>query len=308
MDEKKEFIFRRWNREETFTEICRKFGISAKTGCKRLARFKEQGAAGLAELSRTPKNNANKVAESVKKRLLKLKGKHKYWGAYKILTLYAGKYPGEHAPARSAVEALFKKEGYTGRKKRTRKRGEDRLQARVEAKEPNDVWTVDFKGWWRTARGEKCLPLTVRDEHSKYILAIEILEKGDTAHAKAVFEPLFRAYGLPRFIRSDNGPPFGNVFNLRGLSRLSVWFMSLGIKTDLDDPGCPYQNGGHERMHRDMKKELQGKIRGNLSDHQKAFDRWRKAFNEVRPHEGLGMKRPKRCIRNPGVCGRAWIF
>ncbi|MDR1306325.1 MAG: integrase core domain-containing protein, partial [Treponema sp.] len=103
----------------------------------------------------------------------------------------------------------------------------------------------------------------------------------------------FRAYGLPRFIRSDNGPPFGNVFNLWGLSRLSVWFMSLGIKIDLDDPGCPYQNGGHERMHRDMKRELQGKIRGNLRDHQSEFDRWRKEFNEVRPHEGLGMKHPK---------------
>jgi hypothetical protein len=141
------------------------------------------------------------------------------------------------------------------------------------------------------------LPLTVRDEHGKYILAIETPEKGDTARVKAVFKPLFRAYGLPRFIRSDNGPPFGNVFNLRGLSRLSVWFMSLGIKTGLDDPGCPYRNGGHERTRRDMKKELQGKISGNLSDHQKTFDRWRKVFNDVRPHEGLGTKRPKEAYK-----------
>jgi transposase InsO family protein len=293
MDEKKEFIFRCWNREETFTEICRKFGISTKTGYKWLSRFKERGAAGLAELSRAPKNNANKISETVKKRLLKLKEKHKYWGAYKILTLYAAKYPGEQAPARSTVEELFKKEGYTGRKKRTRKKAEDRLQARVEEKEPNDVWTVDFKGWWWTGRGEKCLPLTVRDEQSKYILAIETPEQGDTAHIKAVFELLFHTYGLPRFIRSDNGPPFGNVFNLWGLSRLSVWFMSLGIKIDLDESGCPYQNGGHERTRRDMKKELQGKINGDLREHQKEFDRWRKEFNEVRPHEGLGMKRPK---------------
>jgi transposase len=222
MDKKKEFIFRCWNREETFTKICRKFGISAKTGHKRLSRFMEQGAAGLAGLSRAPKHPAHKVAEAVKERLLKLKEKHTYWGAYKILTLYAGKYPGEHALARSTVEELFKKEDCTGRKKRTRKRTEDRLQARAEAKEPDDVWTVDFKGWRRTARGEKCLPLTARDEHSKYLLAIETPEKGDTAHAKAVFELLFRTYGLPRFIRSGNGPPFGNVFNLRGLSRLPV--------------------------------------------------------------------------------------
>jgi transposase InsO family protein len=292
MDEKKEFIFRCWNREETFTEICRKFGISTKTGYKWLSRFKERGAAGLEELSRAPKDNANKVGETVKKRLLKLKEKHKYWGAYKILTLYAGKYPGERVPARSTVEELFKREGYTGTKRRARKKTEDRLQARVAAVEPNDVWTVDFKGWWWTAKGEKCLPLTVRDEAKKYILAIETPEKGDTAHVKAVFELLFREYGLPRFIRSDNGPPFGNVFNLWGLSRLSVWFMSLGIKIDLDDPGCPYQNGGHERMHRDMKKELQGKINGDMKDHQKEFDKWRNEFNHVRPHEALGMKRP----------------
>jgi transposase InsO family protein len=155
------------------------------------------------------------------------------------------------------------------------------------------VWTVDFKGWWWTASGEKCLPPTARDEYGKYLLAVEIPEKGGTAHVKAVFHPLFRGYGLPRFIRTDDGPPFGNVFNRWGLSRLSVWFMSLGIKIDLDERGYSYQNGGHERMRRDMKQELQGKNNGNLREHQKAFDRWRKEHNEVRPHEGLGMKRPK---------------
>jgi hypothetical protein len=144
-----------------------------------------------------------------------------------------------------------------------------------------------------TARGEKCLPLTVRDEYGKYILAIETPEKGDTMHVKAVFEHLFRVRGLPRYIRSDNGPPFGNVFNRWGLSRLSVWFMSLGIKTDPDDPGKPYRNGGRERMHRDMKKELQGKTNGNLKDRQKEFDAWRHGFNAIRPHEAPGMERPK---------------
>jgi transposase InsO family protein len=262
MDEKEAFIFRCWNREETFTEICLKFGISTKTVYKWLSRFKKCGAAGLAELSRAPKNNANKIDGDVKRRLLKLKEKHTYWGAYKILTLYKNKHPGEHAPARSTVEELFKKEGYTSMKRRARKRTEERLQARVAAAEPNDVWTVDFKGWWWTGAGEKCLPLTVRNEWAKYLLAMETPEK-------AVFERLFRKYGLPRHIRSDNGPPFGNVFNLWGLSRLSVWFMSLGVKIDLDDPGCPYQNGVHERMHRDMKKELQGKINGNLGEHPK---------------------------------------
>jgi transposase InsO family protein len=148
-------------------------------------------------------------------------------------------------------------------------------------------------------RGEKCLPLTVRDEAKKYIWAIERPEKGDRASVKAVFELLFRKYGLPRYIRSDNGPPFGNVHNQWGLSRLSVWFMSLGIKIDLDDPGCPYQTGGHERMHKDMKRELQGNISGDMKAHQQEFDRWRKEFNEVRPHEALGMKTPEEAYKNP---------
>jgi transposase InsO family protein len=292
MDEKKEFIFRCWNREETFTEICRRFGIATKTGYKWLKRFKERGAAGLAEESRAPKNNGNLIDRKVKSRILRLKEKYKYWGAYKILTLYQKKHPDAYVPARSTVEDLFKREGYTGKKKRLRKKTEDRLQARIKAVAPNDVWTIDFKGWWWTGNGEKCLPLTVRDEYSKYILGIETPERGDTPHVKAVFELLFRRYGLPQYIRSDNGPPFGNVFNRWGLSRLSVWFMSLGIKIDLDDPHSPWQNGGHERMHEDMKRELQGKIKGNLKDHQKEFDRWRKVFNEVRPHEALGMKTP----------------
>jgi transposase InsO family protein len=127
-------------------------------------------------------------------------------------------------------------------------------------------------GFQRVAAGEKCLPLTVRDEYGKYIPATETPEKGDTARVKAVFEHLFRQNGLPLYIRSDNGPSLGNVFNRRGLSRLPVWFMSLGIKIDLDDPGKPYRNGGHGRTRRDMKTELRGNIKGNLKEHQKGFD------------------------------------
>jgi transposase len=141
MDEKKGFIFRCWNGEETFTEICRKFGISTKTGYKWLSRFKEQGAAGLAELSRAPKTPANNIGQSVKERILKLKEKHKYWGAYKIQTLYAKKHPGEHVPARSTIEELFRKEGYTGKRKRSRNKAEERMRARVKAEEANE-WTL----------------------------------------------------------------------------------------------------------------------------------------------------------------------
>jgi transposase InsO family protein len=180
------------------------------------------------------------------------------------------------------VEDLFRRAGYTGARRR-RKLGEAvRLQARVKAERPNDVWTVDFKGWWYTRDKERVNPLTVRDERSKCILAIEVAEKGDIPAVKGVFKRLFKRNGLPDYIRSDNGPPFANVNNMWGLTKLAVWWMSLGVKLDRDDPGHPEQNGGHERMHRDMMTELEGQIDGNLKEHQKVFDKWRKEFNEVR--------------------------
>ncbi|MDR2730018.1 MAG: integrase core domain-containing protein [Treponema sp.] len=154
------------------------------------------------------------------------------------------------------------------------------------------MWTVDFKGWWYTRNREKVNPLAIRDEYSKYILAIDVTEKGDTASVKRVFQRVFKQYGIPLYIRSDNGPPFANALNLWGLTKLSVWWMTLGIQLDRDDPGHPEQNGGHERMHRDMKTELQGQIDGSLNEHQRVFDKWRKDFNEVRPHEAPGMKTP----------------
>ena len=167
------------------------------------------------------------------------------------------------------------------------------MQKKIKATRPNELWTVDFKGWWWTSAKERCEPLTIRDEYSKYIFAIEVPEKGNTPCVMAVFEGLFKKYGLPEYIRSDNGPPFANVLNTWGLTKLSVWWMSLGIKLDRSAPGHPEQNGAHERMHKDIKIELQNKIHGDLKQHQKTFDKWRKRFNEVRPHEALEMKTPK---------------
>jgi transposase InsO family protein len=239
--------------------------------------------------------------------LLRIKKLHPHWGAKKILAIYKrNNINGKYIPVRSTVENLFVRAGYTGIKRR-RKFGEGGIiQHRVIAEKPNDVWTVDFKGWWYTKnKKEKVNPLTVRDECSKNILAIKVAEKGDTASVKAVFINLFKRNGLPRYIRSDNGPPFGNLKNLWGLTKLSVWWMSLGIKLDRSDPGHPEQNGGHERMHRDMAKELEGKIDGTLNEHQSVFDKWREEFNTLRPHEALGMKVPaevyvKSDIKYPG--------
>jgi len=292
MSLKKEFILKSFNREQTFTELCREYGISTKTGYKWLQRFLEGGFPALKEQSRKPVSNSKETPEAISVELIRIKNLHKNWGASKILQVYKNNHPGEYAPARSTVENIFERAGFIVKRKRKRNKTTERIQIRVNPIRPNQVWTVDFKGWWYTKQREKCEPLTVRDEFSKFILDIRVLEKGDIPHVKQAFEALFVQYGLPEVIRSDNGVPFASAFNVFGLSKLAVWWMSLGIKLDRIDPGCPYQNGGHERMHRDMKTELEGQIDGNLNEHQRIFDKWREDFNTIRPHEALDMKTP----------------
>jgi transposase InsO family protein len=292
MDIKKEFVLKALDGRVVFTELCREYGIGTKCGYKWRQRFLKEGCAGLEEHSRKPLSNSRSIPEPVSVELLRIKKLHSAWGAKKILEIYKRNHAGNYAPVRSAVENLFVRAGYTGVRRRRNLRGGQIIQHRIVPTKPNEVWTVDFKGWWYTKNRERVNPLTIRDEYSKNILAINVVEKGDTASVKRVFERVFKHNGLPENIRSDNGPPFANVRNYWGLTKLSVWWMTLGIQLDRDDPGHPEQNGGHERMHRDMKTELQGHIDGSLDEHQKVFDQWRKDYNEVRPHEALGMKVP----------------
>ena len=296
MDERLRFVLDAFKSKESFTQICRRFGISTKTGYKWLKRFEEGGREGLKDQPTVAKNIHNKTDDKTLKRIVRLKKRYKYWGAKKIQALYMRKYPGEYVPSRSTLEDIFRREGFTRKKRRRAVRAQIN-PVRIKPDKPNVLWTVDFKGWWWTSKKERCEPLTVRDDFSKNILAIEVPEKGDIPSVKAVFEALFRKYGLPEYIRSDNGPPFGNVLNMWGLTKLSVWWMSLGIKIDRSAPGHPEHNGSHERMHLDMMKELQNKVTGDLKQHQKMFDKWRKEFNEIRPHEALGMKTPKECYK-----------
>jgi putative transposase len=152
---------------------------------------------------------------------------------------------------------------------------------------------VDFKGWWRTFRGEKCEPLTIRDEHSRYILTVKGLKDTKTETVKEEFERVFKIYGLPKVIRSDNGQPFGCTRAVHRLTKLSAWFILLGIQFNPIAPGHPQENGAHERMHRDMKNELE---KNGIND-QEAFDMWREEFNSIRPHEALQMKTPSDVYR-----------
>ena len=292
MDVKKKFVLKSLDKGVNFTELCREYGISTKTGYKWRHRFVNEGYSGLSEHSRKPLNNSKSMPEPVSVELLRIKILHPSWGAKKILAIYKRNNNGKYIPVRSTVERLFSRAGYTGIRRRRKVETGIIIQQRIVPEKPNDVWTVDFKGWWYSRNKERVNPLTIRDEFSKRIFAIEAVEKGDTVSVKKVFIRLFEELGIPRIIRSDNGPPFANVLNYWGLTRLSVWWLSLGIQLDRITPGHPEQNGGHERMHRDMKKELQGKIDGTLGEHQNIFNERLYVFNTVRPHEALGMKTP----------------
>ena len=292
MDVKKEFVLKALDVNVNFTELCREYSISTKSGYKWRKRFVEEGYAGLEEYSRRPISNSRCLPEPVSVELLRIKKLHPTWGAKKILAIYKRNNNGKYTPVRSTIERLFVRAGYTGVKRRRKVETGIIIQQHTIAEKPNDVWTVDFKGWWYSKNREKINPLTIRDEYSKHILAMEAVEKGDTASIKVVFIRLFTQLGLPRYIRSDNGPPFANVLNFWGLTKLSVWWITLGIQLDRITPGHPEQNGGHERMHRDMKKELHGQIDGTLGEHQNVFNEWLNVFNTVRPHEALNMKVP----------------
>jgi hypothetical protein len=169
---------------------------------------------------------------------------------------------------------------------------QERITTDLVVTKPNDVWTVDFKGWWKMLGGGRCEPLTVRDLHSRYIVSLKAMESTKVGVVKEAFEEIFKEHGLPQVILSDNGPPFAVPNALLGLSALAVWWIALGIRLHRIQPGHPEQNGSHERMHRDIRMELQGFIEGNMKEHQAAFDLWRKEYNWERPHEALGMKMP----------------
>jgi len=292
MEEKQIFALRALDSQENFSQLCREFGISTKTGYKWKQRLLKDGMRGLVEQSRRPRRHAKQVSEDVVCEIVTIKQAKKNWGPKKIQAVFKRLHPDIATPSLPTFERVLRRCGFTAKRKRVRRKSGERIQQRVEALRPNHVWTVDFKGWWYTSKGEKCEPLTVRDQYSRYILSIQILEKGNIYSVKKHFEALFKKYGLPEIIRSDNGSPFASAHSLHGLTKLSTWWMSLGISLDRTDPGRPDQNGAHERMHADIYREIEGKVKGDLKMHQSVFDEWRDEFNTERPHESLGMQTP----------------
>jgi len=277
---------------ENFEALCREYGISKKVGYKWRKRFLEEGLNGMAEKSRRPHRSPEQLGEEVICRMVKLKERHRHWGPQKIREVYLRQWG--QGPSESSFKRVLERCGLT-EKRRVRKAVETgRIASGKKASGPNEVWTVDFKGWWYDRDG-RCDPLTVRDEYSRYVLELRALPDAKGATVQACFERLFERHGLPGAIRSDNGSPFASSNGLLGLSRLSVWWVANGIDLERSRPGCPQDNGGHERMHRDIARELEGV---EHEERQAAFETWRREFNEERPHGALQMQVPAELYRN----------
>ena len=299
MKEKKSFIDTMLKQDRPFRQLCREYGISEKTGYKWRNRFYEQGYAGLEEESRAPREHPNTIDGDTAAELFCLRNAHPSWGAKKLQALYQRAHPGVTPPSLSSVNRILEKAGLL-RKKRIHRTNAvsdcPRLNQMLEAHAPNDVWCIDFKGWWRSD-GELCEPFTVRDKYSRKVLCARLMTGKTTEDVRPVMTELFRKYGLPKAIHSDNGTPFAATNGILGLTKLSAWWISLGILPERSLPGCPGQNGSLERMHADIAREIEGRIPGGIAANQVALDAWVEEYNAVRPNEAIGMRTPDEVYR-----------
>jgi putative transposase len=277
-----------------FRALCRQYGISAKTGYKWKERLLQYGVSGLAEESRRPHHHPEALDESTVCFIVRLKQRHQQWGPRKLRDIYLRQHGGE-GPSESSFKRVLEKAGLVDKRRVRPAPVVARLSSGRRAQSPNEVWTIDFKGWWHDPHGRRCEPLTVRDEYSRYVLESYRVEDARTQTVWGRLERLFQRHGLPQAIRSDNGSPFASRTGVLGLSRLSSRWVALGIGLERSRPGCPQDNGGHERMHRDMSQQLE-RAPGGYS--QEALEVWREEFNHERPHEALGMKRPAEVYHN----------
>jgi putative transposase len=287
MDQRREFAVKALG-TLNFRTLCQEYGISTKTGYKWRERLLRQGLEGMGEESRRPRSSPKQLSESQVCEMVKLKLAHQYWGPRKIRTLYHRRHG--QAPSESSFKRILEQVGLTQpRRVREGPKEGGRLSSGRQGQSPNEVWTVDFKGWWGWREGGRCEPLSIRDEFSRYVLELRAMDNARTQSVREAFERVFERHGLPEAIRSDNGAPFASMQALHGLSRLSAWWVALGIDLERGRPSKPQDNGGHERLHRDVATELESLGQGATPE---ALELWREEFNRERPHEALGMRCP----------------
>lgn len=274
----------------SMAELCERFGIARKTGYKWKERFQRDGLEGVRAQSRAPRSCPHRTPEPVEQLRREARERHPSWGPRKLLDYLEPRHPERVFPAPSTVGELLKRAGLVEGKRR-RRRHPHPGSAPLETTAPNQVWCVDFKGQFPTQDGQDCYPLTVMDAHSRFLLACVALSSTQHAGVVPVFERLFTAYGLPAAMRSDNGVPFATVA-LSGFSKLSVWWLKLGITHQRIEPGRPEQNGRHERMHRTLKAETARPPEKDHAAQQARFERFQAEYNQERPHAALGGRTP----------------
>jgi putative transposase len=289
MDQKLKFIAQLLEGEK-MTYVCEEFGISRKTGHKIWKRYKDEGAKAFTDRSRTPYRYANQLPPQMEILILRLKREKPHWGAPKIRELVIRKYPDLRTPAISTIHAVLDRNGLVQRKRRRKYKAQGTLLNHTEI--PNNLWCADYKGQFMMGNRQYCYPLTITDYASRFLFTCEALETTQEKYTFSVFERAFREYGLPKVIRTDNGLPFSSPNALFGLSKLSVWWLRLGIEIERIKPGNPQQNGRHERMHLTLKKETTRPAGMNTLQQQNLFDHFIDEYNFERPHQALSMKCP----------------
>lgn len=297
MSERLKFVAAYVEYEASFSDLCRDFGISRKTGYKWVRRYQAEGVTALEEISRAPHAHPNAVAPDIVQTIVAIRRRHPRWGPRKVRVVLRRQRPRIELPAASTIGDILKRHGLVRPRRRVRRSSPYAARLR-EYVAPNAVWCADFKGCFPVGGvgGERCHPLTISDGYSRYLLRCRGLRRPLSQYAKRVFESAFNEYGLPRAIRTDNGPPFSTLAP-GGLSRLSIWWIRLGIRPERIMPGRPEQNGRHERMHRTLKAETAKPPRASFSAQQRAFDRFQLEYNEQRPHEALGQVVPASLYR-----------
>jgi putative transposase len=275
-----------------FAQLCRRFGISRAKGYKWIARYNALGPEGLRDQVRVARDHPNQPPQAIVDRVVELRKERPYDGPKKLRVLLQEREPKLGVPSASTIGEILDRYGLI-RPRRARLRVPPSTSPLAHAEQPNDVWCTDFKGDFALGQGGRCYPLTLTDAASRYLLKCEGLRRPTEELARPHFERAFREFGLPARIRSDNGAPFASKA-VGGLSRLSVWWIQLGITPERIEPGQPQQNGRHERMHQTLKQQTASPPQATMADQQRVMDRFRRDYNEVRPHEALGQTPPAR--------------
>lgn len=291
MSQRREFIHDVARGLYSMSELCIRYEISRKTGYKWVARYEAGGVDALLDQSRRPLRCPHAMSEEMAELFLATRRAHPSWGPRKLVAYLARKHEGLAWPAVSTVGELLKRHGLVEQRRRRHAPSPHPGRPTTPMDEPNAVWTTDFKGEFRLGTGNYCYPLTIVDGHSRYLLACKALDSTRSVGARKVFQQLFQSHGLPRYIRSDNGSPFATTALAR-LSRLSIWWIKLGITPELTEPSSPQQNGAHERMHKTLKAEATRPPSPTQRAQQSRFDAFCREYNTERPHEALGQRPP----------------